>query len=184
MGAAVSFYILAAAAVVSALLVITRKNPIHSALFLLLSLFSVAGIFLLLDAQFVAAVQVLVYAGGVLILYLFVVMLMDLAHDMGDMSAIFQRQWRWAAVVGVIFCGLVLVWLGNGVQIEGAGDWTAERLVAQGGNPAAFGTELFTTFLYPFEVVSLVLIVAMIGAVILTRKTDEEDATRPQDGGR
>lgn len=165
----VSFYILGAAAVVSSLLVITRPNPIHSALFLLLTLFSMAGVFLVLHADFVAAVQVLVYAGGVLILYLFVVMLMDLGKDMGDLQ-VFQSQWLWAVLVGAFFCGLVLVWLGGGVAVGPSGDYAPGVVEQMGGNPKAFGRELFTTFLYPFEVVSLVLIVAMIGAVILTRK--------------
>ena len=175
--AAASFYILGAAAVISALLVITRRNPIHSALFLLITLFCMAGIFLSMGAEFVAAVQILVYAGGVLILYLFVVMLMDLGHDMGDLQ-VFQSQWIWAAGVGVLFCGLVLVWLGGGVDIPAvAGDYPLAVVEQVGGNPKAFGRELFTTFLYPFEIVSLVLIVAMIGAVVLTRKPgDDEDA--------
>lgn len=170
---AVSFYVLGAAAIVASLLVITRPNPIHSALFLLIALFAMAGIFLVLHAEFVAAVQILVYAGGVLILYLFVVMLMDLGRDMGDLQ-VFQSQWAWAALVGALFCGLVLVWLGGGVAAGPPGDYAPGVVEQVGGNPKAFGRELFTTFLYPFEVVSLVLIVAMIGAVILTRK-DRDD---------
>ena len=171
---AVSFYVLGAAAVVSALMVITRPNPIHSALFLLLTLFSLAGIFLVLHAEFVAAVQILVYAGGILILYLFVVMLMDLGRDMGDLQ-VFQSQWASAALVGALFCGIALVWLGGGVPTGPLGDYAPGVVEQVGGNPKAFGRELFTTFLYPFEVVSLVLIVAMIGAVILTRKRPDDE---------
>ncbi len=183
MAPAVSFYILGAAAVVSALLVITQRNPIHAALFLLLTLFSMAGVFLVLNAEFVAAVQVLVYAGGILILYLFVVMLMDLGRDLGDLQ-VFQTQWAFAGLVGVLFCGVVLVWLGGGVPLGTPGDYAPGIVEQVGGNPKAFGRELFTTFLYPFEVVSIVLIVAMIGAVILTRKrADDEraiaDSSRP-----
>ena len=154
------FYVWGALSLLCAVLTITQRNPIHCALFLVGALMSMAFIFLQFGAAYVAFVQIVVYAGGVLILYLFVVMLMDLSS--GLYQEAFQRQWLVAVVVGAFFCGLIVIWAGDGITLGASGEYTPEAIAEMRGNTRSFGRELFTTFLYPFEIVSLVLIVAMI----------------------
>jgi len=161
-----AFYYMAAASVASALLAVTRKNPVHSMLWVLALFLHVAGIFLLLRAEFLAAVQVIVYAGAILIFYLFVVMLLDLPDE--EARSRFGKHWPLAAALGLGFAGLV--WLaraGTGVAP------VVTRPAAEGptqGTLAAIGTALFGPFALPFEMASLVLLAAIIGAVVLAKK--------------
>ncbi len=163
-----SFYILAICAVISAVMVISRPNPMHSALWLLVTLVSMAGIYLQLNAEFVAAIQVIIYAGGVLVLYIFVIMLVDLSKE-AALKAVFHGRTQivlactmTALVLGtVLFSGLSEVDPVIFQEAVGTGTTDTTRLLAQ---------ELFTTYLYPFEVASILLLVAMIGAVTLTRR--------------
>src|SRR5438876_12155583 len=117
-----TFYYMAAASIASALLAVTRKNPVHSMLWVLTLLLHVAGIFLLLGAEFLAAVQVIVYAGAILIFYLFVVMLLDLPEEVARPR--FGSHWPLAAAVGL--CCATLAWLGAGAAPA------ATRLAAEG----------------------------------------------------
>ena len=168
-----AFYYLASASVASALLAVTRKNPVHSMLWVLSLFLHVAGIFLLLSAEFLAAVQVIVYAGAILVFYLFVLMLLDLPAETAGPR--FGRHWPFAAVAGLGF--VVLTWLapaspefGRGPaspavpQIPGPAD--APSL----GSLADIGTKLFGPFALPFEMASLILLVAIVGAVVLARR--------------
>ncbi len=164
-----SFYILAVVAVVSALMVVTRPNPMHSALWLLVTFFSIAGIYLLLNAEFVAAIQLIIYAGGVLVLYVFVIMLVDLSEE-ARLRAVFHKPRQVA--FAVVFAGLVMavvLWLGMGGIQEFA---IEEAAVAEStaDTTRTFAKELFITYLYPFEIASVLLLVAMIGSVILARR--------------
>jgi NADH-quinone oxidoreductase subunit J len=146
----------------TAVLVVALKNPIYSALSLLILFFHVAGLYVTLHAEFLAAVQIIVYAGAILVLYLFVVMLLNVKRD--DR---YHSQWRVAVFVCVPLVLEVLVLLaGSGVAPQ------SDRLPAaeMGENTMAIGTTLFTTYLFPFEVASLILLVAMIGAIILAKK--------------
>src|SRR5438093_2441388 len=119
------FYYMAAASVVSSLLAVTRKNPVHSMLWVLTLLLHVAGIFLLLGAEFLAAVQVIVYAGAILIFYLFVVMLLDLPDE--EARPRFGNHWPLAAAVGLCFA--TLAWLTRfGTGVAPAESRVAERL--------------------------------------------------------
>jgi NADH-quinone oxidoreductase subunit J len=158
------FYYMATASVVSALLAVTRRNPVHSMLFVLALFLHVAGIFLLLGAEFLAAVQVIVYAGAILIFYLFVVMLLDLPDEQARPR--FGRHWPFAAAVGSSLVGLW--WLAR-VQSDLAPAATRSGAPLQ-GNLAAIGGALFGPFTLPFEIASLVLLAAIIGAVVLGRK--------------
>ena len=159
------FYYMAAASVVSALLAVTRKNPVHSMLWVLALFLHVAGIFLLLGAEFLAAVQVIVYAGAILIFYLFVVMLLDLPDE--EARPRFGNHWPFAAAVGLSFGSLA--WLGRaGTGLAPAGQHSAEGSPL--GSLSAIGMALFGPFAFPFEVASLVLLAAIIGAVVLARK--------------
>ena len=155
---------MAAASVVSALLAVTRRNPVHSMLFVLALFLHVAGIFLLLGAEFLAAVQVIVYAGAILIFYLFVVMLLDLPDEQARPR--FGSHWPFAAIVGASFVGLA--WLAR-IQSYLAPSATPLAEPLQ-GNLAAIGGALFGPFTLPFEIASLVLLAAIVGAVVLARR--------------
>ena len=161
-----TFYYLAAASVVSALLAVTRKNPVHGMLWVLALFLHVAGIVLLLGAEFLAAVQVIVYAGAILIFYLFVVMLLDLPDE--EARPRFGSHWPLAAAVGLSFAALAwLVRVGAGVAPA------ATRVAAEGPNHgalSAIGMALFGPFTLPFEMASLVLLAAIVGAVVLARR--------------
>ena len=174
-----AFYYMAAASVASAILAVTRKNPLHSMLWVLALFLHVAGIFLLLGAEFLAAVQVIVYAGAILIFYLFVVMLLDLAAE--EARPRFGNHWPLAAAVGLSFAALA--WLAQAetlAPLRGGnvptGSWVApgaERVAAvrpAPGSLSEIGMALFGPFALPFEIASLVLLVAIIGAVVLARR--------------
>ena len=174
-----AFYYLAGASVASAILAVTRKNPVHSMLWVLALFLHVAGIFLLLGAEFLAAVQVIVYAGAILVFYIFVVMLLDLPGE--EARPRFGKHWPFAAAVGLSFA--VLAWLPQVETLDpiGAGVApTAERTAAEGpGRPAAraplgslsqVGLALFGPFALPFEIASLVLLAAIVGAITLAKR--------------
>ncbi len=170
--AQVAFSYLASASVASAMLAVTRRNPVHSMLWVLALFLHVAGIFLLLGAEFLAAVQVLVYAGAILVFYIFVLMLLDLPDE--EARPRFGAHWPLAAAGGLGFAALA--WLG---QIEalapvGAGIApAAERMATEGaplGSVSEVGMALFGPFALPFEIASLVLLAAIVGAIVMARK--------------
>jgi NADH-quinone oxidoreductase subunit J len=161
-----TFYYMAAASVASALLAVMAKNPVHSMLWVLALFLHVAGIFLLLGAEFLAAVQVIVYAGAILIFYLFILMLLDLPDV--EAQPRFGRHWPLAAGAGLLFAGFA--WLAR----AGTGLAPAGRRVATNGAPQSsletIGIALFGPFALPFETASLLLLAAIIGAVVLARR--------------
>ena len=164
----IAFYYLAVASIASAMLAITRSNPIHSMLWVLALFLHVAGIFVLVGAQFLAAVQVIVYAGAILVFYLFFLMLLDLPSETAGRR--FGAHWPLAAGAGAIFAIFVLRGYEPGLA-------PPPQAVITESTPtphvAAVGTALFTEFALPFEIVSLVLLVAIVGAVVVARrKTD------------
>lgn len=162
----VIFYILAFIAIVSSLFMITRNNPVHSALWMLLTFFAVAGIFVQLDAEFVAAIQVLVYAGAILVLYLFVVMLLN-PKSHGFIKIPFRYAIGVVAAVVIVFQVLMTL---KSSEVIGRLGWVTPQLAQELGNVKMFGKELFTTYLVPFEIASILLLVAMIGAIVLAKK--------------
>lgn len=167
-----AFYYMAAASVVSAILAVTRKNPVHSMLWVLALFLHVAGIFLMLGAEFLAAVQVIVYAGAILIFYLFVLMLLDLPGEQARPR--FGKHWPLAAAVGLSFAALA--WLAHGEAfdaVEPRAARIAERMAEEGpaqGSLSEIGMALFGPFALPFEIASLVLLAAIVGAVVLVRR--------------
>lgn len=170
-----AFYYMAAASVASAILAVTRKNPVHSMLWVLALFLHVAGIFLLLGAEFLAAVQVIVYAGAILIFYLFVLMLLDLPGE--ETRPRFGKHWPLAAAVGLSFAALA--WLAQVKTLDRIGPGVAgvtagaERMAAEGpsqGSLSEIGMALFGPFALPFEMASLVLLAAIVGAVVLARR--------------
>ena len=163
------FYYLAAASVVSAILAVTRKNPVHSVLWVLALFLHVAGIFLLLGAEFLAAVQVIVYAGAILVFYLFVLMLLDLPDE--EARPRFGNHWPFAAAVAISFAGLV--WLAQVKTLDPVGvGGTPAAAAAEGPPPGSLsemGMALFGPFALPFEMASLVLLAAIVGSLVLAR---------------
>jgi NADH-quinone oxidoreductase subunit J len=154
-------FVIAAASV----LVVAARNPIYSALALLIMFFHVAGLYVTLHAEFLAAVQIIVYAGAILVLYLFVVMLLNLRQD--DR---YHRQWPMAAVVGLtLFIEAVVLTAMKGWTPPSVATGT-EATVGGTGNTESIGDVLYSTYLFPFEVASLILLAAMIGASILAKK--------------
>ena len=162
------FYYMAAASVASAILAVTRKSPVHSMLWVLALFLHVAGIFLLLGAEFLAAVQVIVYAGAILVFYLFVLMLLDLPGE--EARPRFGSHWPLAAAGGLGFASLT--WLTQAMDPVGAG-FAPAGVQAEGpplGSLAEIGMALFGPFALPFEMASLILLAAIVGAVVLARK--------------
>ena len=159
-----AFYYMAAASVASALLAVTRKSPVHAMLWVLALFLHVAGIFLLLGAEFLAAVQVIVYAGAILIFYLFVVMLLDLPDE--EARPRFGNHWPFAAGAGLSF--VALAWLARVETLSPVGTSAAEGSAE--GSLAGIGFALFGPFALPFEIASLVLLAAIIGAVVVARR--------------
>ena len=171
-----TFYYMAAASIASALLAVTRRNPVHSMLWVLALFLHVAGIFLLLAAEFLAAVQVIVYAGAILIFYLFVVMVLDLPDE--EAGPRFGNHWPFAAAAGLSFAALA--WLAQAGTHDpiGAVAAPAARSVAAEGPPqgslAEVGMALFGPFALPFEIASLVLLAAIVGAIVIARRRPTE----------
>ncbi|MCM8811601.1 MAG: NADH-quinone oxidoreductase subunit J [Candidatus Omnitrophica bacterium] len=157
------FYILSSFAIAGALGVIMARHPVYAVLSLVAALFSLSGIFLLLHAYFVAAIQVLVYAGAILVLFLFVVMLVDMAPE-----RLFRLRTNMLNLGGALF-GLVLLW-----EIVVAACFFTIAPPATGagteGTTAAVGALLFTRYALPFEVASLLLLAGIIGAIVLAKK--------------
>ena len=166
----VSFYILAAVTVLSALMVITRRNPMHAALWLLVTFLALAGIYLLLNAEFVAAMQVIIYVGGVLVLYIFVIMLVDLSKEASLRAAFHKQKQLISAVVFAVLVMAVVLLVSRGGIVPFSVEAASATAVGS-DSTRAFAKELFLTYLYPFEIASVLLLVAMIGSVILARRS-------------
>ena len=167
-----AFYYMAAASVASAILAVTRKSPVHSMLWVLALFLHVAGIFLLLGAQFLAAVQVIVYAGAILVFYLFVLMLLDLPSE--ETRPRFGAHWPFAAAGGLGFSALI--WLARIETLDPVAAGVAPAAARTGsdapplGTLSEVGTALFGPFALPFEITSLVLLAAIVGAVVIARR--------------
>ncbi len=164
--ATIIFYLLAAVAVLTAAGVVFARNPVHSAFALVISFLNVAGIYVLLGAEFLAAVQVIVYTGAILVLFLFVIMLVR-PEDLRELNTAPRVQTALAWLLGLaLFAELGLV-IATGVLTGARGPYPPEEVAAAGGNTQLIGRILYSEFLLPFEVASLVLLVAVVAAVIL-----------------
>jgi len=164
----VLFVILAVFTVVTAVLVIVQRNPVTSAIFLILTFFSLAGIYLLLHAEFIAAVQVIVYAGAIMVLFLFVIMLLNPEKE----KRLVARN-RLMRGVGILLGVALLLQIGlvfREVLLEGTRGRFPPEKVAALGNTQVVAQLLFTDFLLPFEITSVLLLVSIIGAIILAKR--------------
>jgi len=166
------FYFFGLVALIAGILVVILRNPLHGALSLFGMFFSIAGIFVLLNAPFVAAVQLIVYAGGILVLYVFVIMFMGLSSE-----ELRQRRFHRNIAVPVVLAGLLAAGLGFIVYprllLGQSGQLAPTVSEALGGNPSTFGHVLFRQYAVPFELLSLVLLVGMIGVVILGKPSNK-----------
>lgn len=166
------FYLFAVLAIASATMVIVARNPVHAVLFLILTFFNAAGLFILLGAEFLAMLLVIVYVGAVAVLFLFVVMMLDV--DFAELRAGFIKN----APVGLLVAGIVLAEL-IALFVTGAagGLPSAPAAVAAGGealtNTEQIGRVLYTKYVYFFQAAGLVLLVAMVGAIMLTLRHRE-----------
>jgi NADH-quinone oxidoreductase subunit J len=158
------FYFLSGLTLLSGILVITRKNPVHSALALILGLLSQAGLYLMLYAPFVAGVQIILYAGGIMVLFLFVIMLVNIERVEKERE--FNKQW----LVGILAAGalgalFVLIYTKGRTLFPGG-----VVLLPEGNNTQQIGMLLYGQYMFPFEIASLLLLVAIIGAVVMAKR--------------
>jgi NADH-quinone oxidoreductase subunit J len=164
--AAIAFYALAAVAIVSAFAVIAARNPVHSVLFLILTFFSAAGLFVLLGAEFLAMLLVVVYVGAVAVLFLFVVMMLDV--DFVELRQGFLEYLPAGFVVAAALLFELLLVASASMGANGAPIALAPNAPAEVTNAEAIGRVLYTDYLLLFQMAGLVLLVAMIGAIVLT----------------
>ena len=179
----VTFWITAVIAVLSGLNVIVQRNPVYSALFLVVNLFCIAIFYLLLNAQFLAAVQIIVYAGAIMVLFLFVITLLSPGSEEAgrDPLGVFRLP---VLILGVILAALFGVVVGSntirgvastgGFTVNGTcPDPTAQHTGGGLGCVSTVGDQLFSHYIFPFEVTSLLLLLAMLGAVVLAKRKIE-----------
>ena len=171
------FYMLATIMVLASLRVITARNPVHAALALVLAFFNAAGIWLLLHAEFLAIALIMVYVGAVMVLFLFVVMMLDINVD--RLREGFWRHFPLAAIVGAAIA--LQLWL-----VLSHGSWQGKREAGPGiagvDNVRALGSLMFTEYVYPVQVAGLILLVGMVAAVVLTlRRRKDSKYQRPGD---
>ena len=172
------FYVLAAIMLVAALCTITARNPVHAALFLVLAFFSAAGLWMLLQAEFLAIVLIMVYVGAVMVLFLFVVMMLDI-----DIARLRHRFWSYlplGSMIGVLMVAEMALVLGG--KYFGSEALPGQAMPAGYSNTKELGRLLFTEYVYPFELASVILLVGVIAAVMLTLRQRKD--TKYQNPGQ
>ncbi|HXM67086.1 MAG TPA: NADH-quinone oxidoreductase subunit J [Candidatus Acidoferrum sp.] len=158
------FYLFAAIMLIGGILVITRKNPVHSALALIVTLLAQASVYLMLYAPFVAGVQIILYAGGIMVLFLFVIMLVSIDRSIRERQ--FNSQWVVGLIAAVALGGLFIA-----VYMKGMSVFPEHALsVIENDNTQNVASMLYGQYMFPFEIASLLLLVAIIGAVVMAKK--------------
>ncbi|HUK53710.1 MAG TPA: NADH-quinone oxidoreductase subunit J [Candidatus Binatia bacterium] len=170
MGNEILFYFFAGLAVLSGALVVTMRNVVHSAIFLITALLATAGLYLTLNAEFLFAVQIILYVGGIMVLFVFVIMLVNL--DVALHQVQFNRQSWVAGLLSVALLAELLAALALARNsVSGSQLLPAPRLAAPGGgNTEEIGRLLFHNYVIPFEIASILLLVALVGAVVMGKK--------------
>ena len=188
-----AFYLFAVLLIASAVLVILSRNPVHSVLWLILAFFNAAGLMVLVGAEFIAMLLVIVYVGAVAVLFLFVVMMLDI--DFAELRAGFVRNFPLGIAIALVLLAELVLGLGAyqaGAMALGAADG-ASMAGTDVSNTAAIGALLYTRYLFLFEAAGLILLVAMIGAIVLTHRqrsdvrsqdVSRQNQRRPQDATR
>jgi NADH-quinone oxidoreductase subunit J len=162
------FWLLAVMALTAAVSMISQRNPVHSALFLIITLLSLAGLFLLLNAYFLAVIQVIVYAGAIMVLFLFVIMLLDIRRLEAAPSRV-KWQKSLAILLGICFFFETILVLRSEV-IRDLTSAAAAPLAPDFGSAAGLGRTLFTSYFFPLQLAAVLLFVALIGAVVLSKR--------------
>ena len=157
------FYIFAAVTVLAALNMVLQRTPVYSALSLIVVLCSLAGVYLLLEAEFLAVIQVIVYAGAIMVLFVFVIMLLNAGHEAPSHRSR-MAKWLGAPLIGAFLAEMVMVIRDQFPPAAGAVPGHLD------GSPAAIGNLLFRNYALPFEVTSILILVAVLGAVVLAKK--------------
>jgi NADH-quinone oxidoreductase subunit J len=158
------FYLLAGIMLIGGILVITRRNPVHSALALIVTLLAQASIYLMLYAPFVAGVQIILYAGGIMVLFLFVIMLVSIERSMKERQ--FNSQWVVGTIAATVLGGLFIAVYAKGKNIFP----THTLSTVENNNTQRVATMLYGQYMFAFEIASLLLLVAIIGAVVMAKK--------------
>lgn len=160
----VVFFLFSALAIFAALRVITARNPVHAVLFLVLAFFSMAGIWMLLEAEFLAITLVLVYVGAVMVLFLFVVMMLDI-----NLERLREGFWRWFPIGALLAAAMVaeMIWVLGSRQTAETGAGIAKH-AADYSNTKELGRLIYTDYVYPFELAAVLLLIAIVAAIALT----------------
>ncbi len=166
-----AFYLFAGIVVASAFMVIAARNPVHSVLFLILTFVNAAGLFVLLGAEFLAMMLVVVYVGAVAVLFLFVVMMLDI--NFAELRQGFLQYLPIGALIGLVLLVELVFVVGIWTMAPGMNATAPTPDPAQVSNTAALGRLLFTKYVYFFQAAGMILLVAMIGAIVLTLRTRE-----------
>jgi NADH-quinone oxidoreductase subunit J len=165
----VLFYLFAGLAIGGAIGVVMARSPVGSLLFMVATLAAVAGTYVLLEAHFLAAIQIIVYAGAIMVLFLFVIMLLNLGHD-------YEKDLKGGAFAVVTFgvigaiAGLIVSRVAPVAASEGAGGAAIDAAIAEHGAVGAIAETLYTTYVVPFEITGILLLVAIVGALALAKK--------------
>ncbi len=170
--ASLFFYLFAGICVASGFMVIAARNPVHSVLYLILAFVSAAGLFVLMGAEFLAMILIIVYVGAVAVLFLFVVMMLDI--DFAELRSGFMRYLPVGAVVGFILLAELVLIFGSWVIAPGVAGLKAAPLPANAAaltNTRALGDLLYTRYIFAFQAAGVILLVAMIGAIVLTLRS-------------
>ncbi len=181
---ALAFYMFATLCIGSALGVVTSRNPVHSVLFLILAFFNAAGLFVLLGAEFLAMILVVVYVGAVAVLFLFVVMMLDI--NFAQLRRGIKKNLLLGGLVGAVLLGELLAVAYGWVAAPKLATVAAADATGHLDNTQAIGSILYTQYLYPFQLSGLILLVAMMGAIVLTlrRRTGVRRQVISQQVGR
>jgi NADH-quinone oxidoreductase subunit J len=174
--ALIAFYLFATMTIASAIAVIFARNPVHSVLWLILSFFNAAGLMLLVGAEFIAMLLVIVYVGAVAVLFLFVVMMLDV--DFASLRSGFTRNLPFGLLISLVLLAEIVI----AVSARQAGPITGTIPATTQPNIVALGELLYSRYLFPFEIAGLVLLVAMIGAIVLTHRS--RPGVRGQDSAK
>ena len=168
---ALAFYVFAAVAIAAGIMVVTARNPVHSVLFLILSFFSSAGLFVLMGAEFLAMILVIVYVGAVAVLFLFVVMMLDI--DFVELRQGFVKYLPVGGLIGIVLLVELIIVAGGWVSLPETKAAVTEPVREGVSNTAALGRLLYTKYVYLFQAAGVILFVAMIGAIVLTLRERE-----------
>jgi NADH-quinone oxidoreductase subunit J len=170
------FHILAALITIVSIFVVASRHPVKSAIFLVVDLFLLAAVYASMDAHFVAAIQILVYAGAIVVLFLFVIMLLNLQAEAlsGFRFSAFEAITLLASFLGMIIIGFFTV-AGNPSGL-GEGTWTVKAIEAAGGNTKVVADTLLKQYIWPFELASILILLAIVGCIVIAKKDTKKEA--------